>query len=143
MAKRLMSIVVTIAMVMTMFAGLSLTSSAAGETVLFTGSEALGAWDNDVSCDVTNVPGAAAGDKVTIEYTVDGADPQIQLIAKIGEGWTWTNISEVIDLPAGGSHSITLTAEQANYFATAKELLFKGQNATITKYTYGGTTSAV
>ena len=124
-------------------------STSATTTVIWEGSEALGSWDNDVECTATCVGDAVAGGTITLEYSAS-ADAQIQLIAKIGDNWTWTVIpsssgEDFFDLPSSkSSYSFELNSEQADMYANAMALFFKGQNATITKYYYtgvGGSTS--
>ncbi|MGN0661445.1 MAG: hypothetical protein ACI4JX_06955, partial [Oscillospiraceae bacterium] len=68
LAKKLISVVVSAAMVMAMSVAL-VTSSSAASTVLFTGSAELGNWSTDYSCDAASVPGAAAGGALVVTAT--------------------------------------------------------------------------
>ena len=113
-------------------------TAGSSETVIWEGSQSL-SWSNEVDCTATSVPHAITGDQITIEYSTSSDYAQIQLIAKIGDNWTWTVIpsssgDDWFDLPSSkSSYSFELNSEQASLFANARKLTFKGQNATITK----------
>ncbi len=112
----------------------------AGETeVIWTGSEDLGAWKNDVELGVAGIPTAEENGILTIKYESDGA-AQIQIINKLGDAWTWTPMEteageEFFDT-TGGKLEIKLTAAQAAALAASKAIYLKGQNAVVTEITY-------
>ena len=113
----------------------------AGKTeVIWTGEEDLGAWKNDVELGVAGIPTAEENGILTIKYTSETGDAQIQIINKLGADWTWTPMqtadgAEYFDT-TGGKLEIKLTAAQAAALASSKAMYLKGQNAVVTEITY-------
>ena len=104
--------------------------------VLWTGSTALGNWAETVSLDNMNL---AAGDTINIEYTVNEANAQLKVCAKVGS-WeslaslTGTNEYGVVDLANDGTYSFVINEADAKAVNEAG-MGIQGQNATITKVT--------
>ena len=102
--------------------------------VIYEGNAPLGTWNNQYECDVKSVPNATIDGWLTITGVLD-SDPQIQIAAKIGEEYKWTEIFNAQRLTDTNT-IVPLTEQQALLLATANELDFQGQNATITKIVY-------
>ena len=147
--KKIMSAAVATAVTASMVAMTGISASAANEIVVWEGEYDLGKWAAAQSCTLSNISEAEVGGTITIDYTVsekatEKKPPQIQIVAKVGSSWTWTTFmsdpveeDDVYTLPMDDTtFSFQITEEQAGYLREAKELLFQGQYATITKYTY-------
>ncbi|MGN1133412.1 MAG: hypothetical protein ACI4RN_03045, partial [Oscillospiraceae bacterium] len=100
----------------------------------------LGNWGEPTQALVDSIPGAKAGDKITVEYTVDASSPQLQIATKQGDAMTWTPLIfgdyQYIELSGNEVDTAKLDADAAEELANAKEIWFKGANATITKIYY-------
>lgn len=137
--KKILSSIIAGALAISTLASISSFSTSAEDEVIWTGSEDLGNWGADVDLKVAGIPLAKKDGIITIEYE-DKGGAQIQIINKIGEAWTWTEM-EAADGNTffdtqGGKLKIKLTESQAEQFATSKAIFLKGKNAVVTKLTY-------
>ena len=114
-------------------------SEAEGTEVIWTGSEKI-SWSSEVElAGVEGVKNAKAGGILTVYYD-STSSTQIQIINKIGEDWTWTEMlsadgNNYFDA-VGGKLQIKLTAEQAQQLVESRAMYLKGSGATVTKITY-------
>ena len=114
-------------------------SEAEGTEVIWTGSEKI-SWSSEVElAGVEGVKNAKAGGILTVYYD-STSSAQIQIINKIGEDWTWTEMlsadgNNYFDA-VGGKLQIKLTAEQAQQLIESRAMYLKGSGATVTKITY-------
>lgn len=137
--KKILSSIIAGALAISTLASISSFSTSAEDEVIWTGSEDLGNWGADVDLKVAGIPLAKKDGIITIEYE-DKGGAQIQVINKIGEAWTWTEM-EAADGNTffdtqGGKLKIKLTETQAEQFATSKAIFLKGKNAVVTKLIY-------
>ena len=116
-------------------------SEAEGTEVIWTGS-AKTSWSTEVELtDAKVIENAKAGGILTVYYD-STSSTQIQIINKIGEDWTWTEMlsadgNNYFDA-VGGKLQIKLTAEQAQQLVESKAMYLKGSGSTVTKITYTG-----
>ena len=114
-------------------------SEAEGTEVIWTGS-AKTSWSSEVELtDAKVIENAKAGGILTVYYD-STSSTQIQIINKIGEDWTWTEMlsadgNNYFDA-VGGKLQIKLTAEQAQQLVESRAMYLKGSGATVTKITY-------
>lgn len=137
--KKILSSIIAGALAISTLASISSFSTSAEDEVIWTGSEDLGNWGADVDLKVAGIPLAKKDGIITIEYE-DKGGAQIQIINKIGDAWTWTEM-EAADGNTffdtqGGKLKIKLSESQAEQFATSKAIFLKGKNAVVTKLTY-------
>lgn len=137
--KKILSSIIAGALAISTLASISSFSTSAEDEVIWTGSEDLGNWGTDIDLKVAGIPLAKKDGIITIEYE-DKGGAQIQIINKIGEAWTWTEM-EAADGNTffdtqGGKLQIKLTESQAEQFATSKAIFLKGKNAVVTKLIY-------
>lgn len=137
--KKILSSIIAGALAISTLASISSFSTSAEDEVIWTGSEDLGNWGADVDLKVAGIPLAKKDGIITIEYE-DKGGAQIQIINKIGDAWTWTEM-EAADGNTffdtqGGKLKIKLTETQAEQFATSKAIFLKGKNAVVTKLIY-------
>ena len=111
-------------------------SSSSSETTVWTGSEALGSWNNDVEIPASAFSSAAGGDTLRFNFTDCGENPQVQLVIKVGTDWTWTVLVEYDDITSNKYEYAIPSDTRADYsvISTLKErgMILKGQNATLT-----------
>lgn len=103
-------------------------------------------WDNEQ--EFGGFKGIELGDKVRITTDIIDADPQLQIVVKVGSAWTWTEfISETgyIDIPNNGilefdikdypnsKNPVTGDALVESLSELNRPLLIKGQSVMITK----------
>lgn len=116
-------------------------SEAEGTEVIWTGT-AKTSWSTEVELtDAKVIENAKAGGILTVYYD-STSSTQIQIINKIGEDWTWTEMlsadgNNYFDA-VGGKLQIKLTAEQAQQLVESKAMYLKGSGSTVTKITYTG-----
>ena len=114
-------------------------SEAEGTEVIWTGS-AKTSWSSEVElAGVEGVKNAKAGGILTVYYD-STSSTQIQIINKIGEDWTWTEMMSADENnyfdAVGGKLQIKLTEKQAQQLVESRAMYLKGSGATATKITY-------
>lgn len=110
------------------------------ETVMYTGSQDLGSWANEVDIDKTKVDVSTAvrGDSLTIEYTPTAGETEhkVQFNAK-GGTQSWKLIKECT-VDESGKAIAFLTEEEAALLAgtDSEYVAIKGTNVILTKVTF-------
>ena len=57
-------------------------------------------WNKEILIPGSTFAKASLGDVVRLQFTECGATPQVQVIVKLGEGWTWTELVKSADIVA-------------------------------------------
>lgn len=96
----------------------------------------FGNWGKEVTIDKTLFYKAKVGDIVRMTFTDCGADPQVQIVAKIGTGWDWTELVKYGDIEANVyEYAIPadFNGEEVLTWLKQRGMILKGQNATLAK----------
>lgn len=98
--------------------------------------KAFGNWNAEINIPASFFAKAKAGDTVRMTFSDCGTNPQVQIVAKIGSLWTWTEVVPYADI-ANNNYEYVLpesyeSQDIVSIFAE-RGMILKGQNATLTK----------
>lgn len=117
---------------------MAVSASAADRTTLWTSEDANGTlitWGG-AEVSISNFE-PAAGDKLIVtvgkvDKTIDDY-PQAKLMTSVGDEWTWTALTDPVQMQEAGEYTYEITADMLEKIASHKQVFFSGTAAYFTK----------
>ena len=115
--------------------GSSSGSSESASTV-WTGSENLSNWTNDIEIPASAFTDASSGDTLRFKFSDCGSAPKVQLVIKVGDSWDWTVLVDADEIADGVYEYVIPNDTRADYSVIStlqdRGMILKGQDATFT-----------